>query len=54
MRALGQRGIVIAGGQGEYQDKIVRIGHMGFAREGDMREVLDALGSVLGLGAVSV
>lgn len=45
--AMRERGIVIAGGQGAYEDKIVRIGHMGFAHEDDMREVLAALGEVL-------
>jgi aspartate aminotransferase-like enzyme len=47
VNAMRERGIVIAGGQGPYEDKIVRIGHMGFAHEDDMREVLTALGDVL-------
>jgi aspartate aminotransferase-like enzyme len=44
---MRERGIVIAGGQGAYEDKIIRIGHMGFAHDDDMREVLAVLGEVL-------
>jgi len=47
--AMRERGIIIAGGQGLYEQKIVRIGHMGFAREEDMREVLRGLEEVLDL-----
>jgi aspartate aminotransferase-like enzyme len=47
--ALRERGIIIAGGQGAFEHKIIRIGHMGFAREEDMREVLKALEGVLDL-----
>jgi aspartate aminotransferase-like enzyme len=50
--AMREHGVVIAGGQGAYENKIVRIGHMGFAHEDDMREVLAALGSVVSTIAV--
>ncbi|MEP6775749.1 MAG: alanine--glyoxylate aminotransferase family protein, partial [Chloroflexota bacterium] len=50
--AMRERDIVIAGGQGAYEDKIIRIGHMGFAHEDDMREVLAALSDVLGKASV--
>ena len=47
--AMRERGIIIAGGQGAYEHKVVRIGHMGFAREEDMVEVLQALEEVVGI-----
>jgi aspartate aminotransferase-like enzyme len=45
--AMREQGIIIAGGQGPYEHHIIRIGHMGFAREQDMQEVLSALEHVL-------
>jgi aspartate aminotransferase-like enzyme len=47
VQSMHARGIIVAGGQGAYEDKIVRIGHMGFAREEDMYEVLGALGEIV-------
>lgn len=47
VKAMRERDIIITGGQGAYEEKIIRIGHMGFAREEDMREVLGALGEVV-------
>ncbi|MEO8287597.1 MAG: alanine--glyoxylate aminotransferase family protein [Chloroflexota bacterium] len=46
--AMREHGIIITGGQGAYEQKIIRIGHMGFAHEEDMQEVLAALEGVLG------
>jgi aspartate aminotransferase-like enzyme len=46
--AMAHRGVVIAGGQGPYEDRIIRIGHMGFVSEQDMEVVLHALQEVLG------
>jgi len=40
---MRERGIIIAGGQGPYEDSLIRIGHMGYAREEDMRIVMSAL-----------
>jgi aspartate aminotransferase-like enzyme len=45
--AMRERGIIIAGGQGAYEDKIIRIGHMGHVTERDIDEVMLALGDVL-------
>jgi aspartate aminotransferase-like enzyme len=45
--AMRERGVIIAGGQGAYEDKIVRIGHMGFASDEDMRTVLEMMEEVL-------
>jgi aspartate aminotransferase-like enzyme len=45
--AMRERGIIIAGGQGPYEQKLIRIGHMGFAHEEDMREVLHGLEEVM-------
>lgn len=47
VKAMREQGIIITGGQGAYEEKIIRIGHMGFAREEDMREVLGVLGEVV-------
>ncbi|HYP42114.1 MAG TPA: alanine--glyoxylate aminotransferase family protein [Chloroflexia bacterium] len=46
--AMRERGIIIAGGQGAYEDKIIRIGHMGHVTERDIDEVMLALGDVMG------
>lgn len=48
--SLKREGIIVAGGQGPLECKIVRVGHMGFAGERDMEEVLAAMGAV---GAVA-
>jgi aspartate aminotransferase-like enzyme len=45
--AMRAQDIIITGGQGAYEHKIIRIGHMGFATEHDMDEVLSALAKVL-------
>jgi aspartate aminotransferase-like enzyme len=42
--AMSERGIVIAGGQGSYEDRLIRIGHMGQVNERDIEVVLEALG----------
>jgi aspartate aminotransferase-like enzyme len=46
--SLKHEGVVVAGGQGPLEGKIVRVGHMGFAREWDMAEVLGAMAAVRG------
>lgn len=54
--AMRDRGIIIAGGQGAYEDRIIRIGHMGHVSEYDMKEVMAALEECLaerGLGVTS-
>jgi aspartate aminotransferase-like enzyme len=43
IEAMLDRGIVIAGGQGSYEDRIIRIGHMGHVSEGDLIQVTSAL-----------
>jgi aspartate aminotransferase-like enzyme len=40
-------GVVLAGGQGPLQGKIVRIGHLGLVSEDDISEALSALGKAL-------
>ena len=45
--AMRERGVIIAGGQGAFEHKVIRIGHMGFAREDDMRLVLEKLEDAL-------
>ena len=42
-----EHSIVLAGGQGKFQGKIFRIGHMGQVAEADIQEVLDALAVTL-------
>ena len=49
--ALKHEGIVIAGGQGPLEGKIVRVGHMGFASEQDMGEVLSAIAAAAPVGS---
>ena len=39
--------VVLAGGQGKLDGKILRIGHMGYVTDADITVVIDALGSVL-------
>jgi aspartate aminotransferase-like enzyme len=41
--AVKERGIIIAGGQDAYADRIVRIGHMGFVCEEDVLVAMEAL-----------
>jgi aspartate aminotransferase-like enzyme len=42
-RMREQHGVVIAGGQGAYQDRIFRIGHLGYVGESDIVATLAAL-----------
>jgi aspartate aminotransferase-like enzyme len=44
---LGQRGIEVAGGLGQYEATAFRIGHMGDIRVADVERTLTALGQVL-------
>ncbi len=44
---MRERGIVLAGGQGNYEETAFRIGHMGFVSERDIEEVMTLLGEVL-------
>ena len=46
-RLHDEHGIVIAGGQGPLRGKILRVGHMGYVEEKDMRKVIKALALVL-------
>jgi aspartate aminotransferase-like enzyme len=46
VRAMRERGVVLAGGQGPYEDSLLRIGHMGFVTEGDIAQVLGLLEEV--------
>jgi aspartate aminotransferase-like enzyme len=45
--AMKERGIVIAGGQDAYAERIIRIGHMGFVGEEDILATMGALEEVL-------
>ena len=45
--ARGEHGIELAAGQGAEVDAMVRIGHMGWAEEPDLRRALDALAAIL-------
>ncbi len=47
--AMRERGVIIAGGQDAYKEKLLRIGHMGFANDHDIDQVLAALEDVVGL-----
>ncbi|MBI4336943.1 MAG: alanine--glyoxylate aminotransferase family protein [Chloroflexi bacterium] len=38
-----EHGVVVAGGQGPLEGKIIRIGHMGYVSEADIQDVLTAL-----------
>ena len=40
-------GVVLSGGQGALDGKILRVGHLGYITDDDITEVLDALASVL-------
>jgi aspartate aminotransferase-like enzyme len=47
-RLRDEFGVVLAGGQGAYEDSLFRIGHLGYVTEADLTQVLDALATVLG------
>jgi aspartate aminotransferase-like enzyme len=47
-RLRDEFGIVLAGGQGPYEDTLFRIGHLGYVTEANITPVLDALAAVLG------
>jgi aspartate aminotransferase-like enzyme len=47
-RLREQHGVVIAGGQGAYQDRLFRIGHLGYVSESDVLATLAALERALG------
>jgi aspartate aminotransferase-like enzyme len=50
-RLREQHGVVIAGGQGAYQDRLFRIGHLGYVAESDIVATLAALErSLIGMG----
>ena len=40
-------GVVIAGGQGKLEGRLVRVGHLGYVTEGDMVQVLWAMEQAL-------
>jgi aspartate aminotransferase-like enzyme len=42
-----ERGIVLAGGQGRYEQTLLRIGHMGFVTERDIEQLLEVLRAVV-------
>jgi aspartate aminotransferase-like enzyme len=46
--ALREQGVELAGGQGALEGRLIRIGHVGWATEADMRETLDSLAGALG------
>jgi aspartate aminotransferase-like enzyme len=46
--AMRARGVLIAGGQDAYKEKLIRIGHMGFVNDHDIDQVLAALEDVVG------
>ena len=46
--AMRERGVIIAGGQGAYEERIIRIGHMGHVSEDDISMVMSALRDVVG------
>jgi aspartate aminotransferase-like enzyme len=46
LAGLRERGVEAQGGQGAMADSLVRIGHMGWAHEDDIREAMDALRDV--------
>lgn len=46
MGGLGEMGMVIAGGQGEMNGKILRIGHMGNFKTRNLKACLDAIGDL--------
>lgn len=46
-RLRSEHGVILAGGQGRLEGKIIRIGHMGFVEESHLRRALQALGQLL-------
>jgi aspartate aminotransferase-like enzyme len=50
--SMRERGIIIAGGQGAHEDRIIRIGHMGHVSEDDLTEVMSALRDVMAQYAI--
>lgn len=48
LAAMRDRGVIVAGGQDAYKEKIIRIGHMGFVNDSDLDQVLAALEDVVG------
>ena len=46
-RGMYNRGIVIAGGQGKLKGNIIRIGHIGYLKNGFIIRTIETLGSVL-------
>ncbi|MEA2575334.1 MAG: hypothetical protein QOH93_2632 [Chloroflexia bacterium] len=48
MAAMRERGVIVAGGQDAYKEKLVRIGHMGFVNSHDIDQVMSALEDVVG------
>ena len=45
--ALRARGLVVAGGQGKWAGRILRFGHMGDVRIGEMAEAIEIMGTTL-------
>lgn len=52
-RLREQHGVVLTGSQGALEGRVVRIGHLGWVHEAEVREVLDALAAVLAAGPVA-
>lgn len=48
LAAMREQGVIIAGGQDAYKERIIRIGHMGFVNAADIDQVLAALEHVVG------
>jgi aspartate aminotransferase-like enzyme len=46
--AMRERGIILAGGQGQYEQTAFRVGHMGYVRDEDIEEVLVRLEETVG------
>jgi aspartate aminotransferase-like enzyme len=46
-KALRERNVVVAGGQGALDGKIFRIGHLGFVTDADVEDTLSVLRDVL-------
>jgi len=47
-RIRAEYNIVLAGGQGPYEERLFRVGHLGYVAEADLAPVLEALATVLG------
>ncbi len=48
-RARDEFGVEFAGGQGELKGKLLRVGHLGYVHEPEIRQALDVLAQVLKL-----